>query len=269
MIKNGIWKFLAIGVLLSVPAQAQQAPAKAEAPAAPAVQTAAPKAPAHWTYEGEEGPAEWGAIDPAYAACKLGHEQSPIDIQNAQEAALESIQFDYKAAPLKVLDNGHTIVVNYAAGSSISVGGHKYELKQFHFHRPSEEKVNGKSFELVAHLVHADAEGKLAVVAVLFDKGAAQATVQSIWEHLPKEKKVETAAEGVTVNAADLLPAAHGYYTFMGSLTTPPCSEGVTWFVLKTPAAVSAAQVEAFSKIYPLNARPTQPLGSRIVKASK
>jgi carbonic anhydrase len=271
MKKKLIWLAAAALALMVAGAQAQHATLAAAHPSDPkahASDPAAAHAP-HWTYEGEEGPANWGDLDQTYATCKIGHEQSPIDIQNAQEAPLEPIQFEYKASPLKVMDNGHTVVVNYAPGSFITVAGHRYELKQFHFHHPSEEKINGKGFPLVIHMVHADADGKLAVVGVLLDPGAAQATVQAIWDHLPKEKKVEAAAEGVTVNAADLLPANRGYYTFMGSLTTPPCSENVTWFVMKTPGSVSEAQVETFSQIYPMNARPTQPVGNRTIKVSK
>jgi carbonic anhydrase len=234
----------------------------------PASDTAAGHHPPHWAYQGKEGPNHWGELDQAYSACKLGHEQSPIDIQDAQKAKLDPIQFDYKPAELKIINNGHSIQVNYAPGSSITVGGHRYELKQFHFHHPSEEKINGKSYQLVIHLVHADAEGKLGVVAVLLDPGPAQATIQSIWDHLPQQKNVETDA-GITINAADLLPTDHGYYNFMGSLTTPPCSEQVTWFVLKTPATVSPAEVETFSAIYPMNARPIQPIGSRVIKVSE
>lgn len=252
-------------------AQAQQyAPASSHPapPAAPVSYQATEHHPPHWTYEGEGGPNHWGDLDEKFSACKLGHEQSPIDIQNPEKANLDPIQFDYKPAPLKLIDNGHTVMVNYAGGSSITVGGHRYELKQFHFHHPSEEKINGKAFQLVIHLVHADAEGKLAVVAVLLDPGPAQATVKTIWDHLPKEKNVERDA-GVTINASDLLPSDHGYYNFMGSLTTPPCSEQVTWFVLKTAGSVSDAEVKTFSAIYPNNARPTQPVGARVIKVSK
>lgn len=261
--------FLALAVSGMYAQQTATVHAPAPAHAKPAHAKPAAHQPAHWTYEGEEGPGAWGELDEAYATCKLGHEQSPIDIRNAQVSVLDPIRFDYHASPLRIVDNGHTIVVNYASGSSITVGGHRYELKQFHFHHPSEEKIDGRGFQLVIHLVHADSEGKLAVVAVLLDSGPEQPTVQTIWSHLPKEKKTETTVTDVTVNAADLLPAERGYYTFMGSLTTPPCSEHVTWFVLKEPGSVSASQVESFSSIYPLNARPIQPIGDRVIRVSK
>jgi carbonic anhydrase len=227
-------------------------------------------APPHWTYQGgEEDPQHWGDLDTAYATCKLGRQQSPIDIRKAEKADLDPIQFNYQASPLKIIDNGHTVMVTYAPGSSITVGGHQYSLKQFHFHHPSEEKVNGKSFDMVVHLVHADAEGKLAVVAVLLNVGGSNATIHTLWDNLPKEKNIASSTDNVTVNAAQLLPTDHGYYTFAGSLTTPPCSESVTWFVLKSPLTISTDQLEAFAKVYPLNARPTQPLNDRTVRETK
>jgi carbonic anhydrase len=224
---------------------------------------------AHWAYGGHGGPAEWGALSPEFATCKIGKNQSPIDIRGAKAADLPPIKFDYKPSPLKVIDNGHTIQVNYAQGSSIDVGGTRYELVQFHFHKPSEEKIDGKSHAMVAHLVHKSADGKLAVVAVLLDAGGASALIDSIWKNLPKEKEKEALVQNVTVDATDLLPKSRGYYTFQGSLTTPPCSEEVTWMVLKTPVKIAGSEIAAFGKIYPMNARPTQALNGRAIEATK
>jgi carbonic anhydrase len=198
-----------------------------------------------------------------------GHRQSPIDIRNAQKADLPPIQFDYKSSPLHIIDNRHTVMINYGPGSSISVAGKKYALKQFHFHRPSEEKINGKGYEMVVHLVHADQEDKLAVVTVLLQKGADNPLVHELWNDLPKEKEQEAFLDSVQIDVAGLLPADRGYYTFFGSLTTLPCSENVTWFVLKHPVTVSAAEIEQFSKLYRHDARPTQPLYDRVVLESK
>jgi carbonic anhydrase len=223
----------------------------------------------HWTYSGHGGPAEWGALNPEFATCKLGKHQSPIDIRGAKPADLPAIKFDYKPSPLKVIDNGHTIQVNYASGSSIDVGGVRYELVQFHFHKPSEEKIDGKSHAMVAHLVHKSADGKLAVVAVLLDKGGASALIDSIWKNLPREKEKELLVANVIVDAAKLLPDNRGYYTFQGSLTTPPCSEEVTWLVLKSPVRIAESEITAFGKIYPMNARPTQPLNDRTIQATR
>ncbi|MEZ0309668.1 MAG: carbonic anhydrase [Ramlibacter sp.] len=229
---------------------------------------AASAADKHWTYQGHGGPAEWGDLDKANAVCKIGKLQAPIDIRGAKPGDLPAIKFEYKVTPLRLIDNGHTVQVNYAPGSSIEVGGSRYELVQFHFHKPSEEKIDGKSHDMVAHLVHKSPEGKLAVVAVLLDKGGANPAITTIWKNLPKEKGKEVAAND-SVDATTLLPADKGYYTFMGSLTTPPCSEEVRWFVLKAPVRIEAAQLAAFGKLYPMNARPAQPLNGRSIEATR
>jgi carbonic anhydrase len=179
------------------------------------------------------------------------------------------MQFDYKASPLDIIDNGHTIMINYSPGSFMSVGSKKYMLKQFHFHRPSEEKINGKGYEMTVHLVHADQAGQLAVVAVLLEKGEDNALIHELWNDLPKEKEKEEILNNIRVDAAGLLPADRGYYTFTGSLTTPPCSEEVTWYVLKHPVTVTASEIEQFSKLYRNDARPTQPVYDRVVLESK
>jgi carbonic anhydrase len=223
----------------------------------------------HWSYDGDEGPSHWGDLNPDFAPCKNGHHQSPIDIRNPQKADLPPIRLDYKPSPLHIIDNGHTIMINYAPGSSIRVGDKQYALKQFHFHRPSEEKINGKTYEMVVHLVHADQDGNLAVVAILLESGKDNPLIQELWNDLPKEKEKEERLDTITINAANLLPADSGYYTFSGSLTTPPCSENVIWFVLKRPVSVSAAEIEQFSRLYRNDARPTQPLYDRNVLESQ
>lgn len=222
-----------------------------------------------WDYGKLHGPTHWGQLKPEFAECMQGHHQSPIDIRNAQKAALPPIEFDYRPTPLEIVDNGHTIRIDYAPGSSMSVGGKRYELKQFHFHRPSEERIDGKQHEMEVHLVHADEQGRLVVVAVLLEKGKDNSLVHVLWDDLPKEKEKEEHFDNVWIDADGLLPAERGYYTFTGSLTTPPCSEDVRWFVLKHPVTVSAAEIETFSKLYRDNARPTQPLYDRVVMESK
>lgn len=160
-------------------------------------------------------------------------------------------------------------MVSYGPGSSIRVGDAQYQLKQFHFHRPSEEKIHGKSYDMVAHLVHADEGGHLAVVAVLLEQGEESPLVRELWNDIPTEKEKEAFLEAVQINVADLLPTDHGYYTFEGSLTTPPCSENVTWFVLKKPLQISAEEIAQFSKLYRHDARPTQPLYDRVVRETR
>ncbi|PYO94380.1 MAG: carbonate dehydratase [Gemmatimonadetes bacterium] len=222
----------------------------------------------HWEYEGEHGPTHWGSLDPAFHACDAGKHQSPIPINDPTSKDLPAIEFSYQATPLKIIDNGHTIQVTYAPGSFITVNHHKYELQQFHFHHPSEEEVNGRSYPVVAHLVHKDSTGKLAVVAVLLDEGKANEVIQAIWTHLPEEQGKEVERVGLTVDATKLLPARGGYYTFTGSLTTPPCTEGVTWFVLKTPSQISGDEIAVFAKHYPHNARPLQAVNRRTIVMS-
>ena len=226
-------------------------------------------AKAHWTYTGADGPADWGKLDPAFSSCSAGHRQSPIDMKGAKKADLPALRFSYNAVPLNIIDNGHTIQINYAPGSTLTVGDKTYTLKQFHFHHPSEEHINGHGYDMVAHLVHADEQGHLAVVAVLLKKGSSNALIETLWKNLPSDKEKALEIPGVTVNVKDLLPAHHAYYTFAGSLTTPPCSEVFTWYVLKEPTALSNEQIADFAKIYPLNARPIQPTNGRELLESK
>ncbi len=223
----------------------------------------------HWSYGGNDGPDHWGALDPSFSACQMGHRQSPIDIRAPKAADLPPLGFAYQRTPLHIVNNGHTIQVNYTAGSYLTVGEKRYELKQFHFHHPSEEKINGKSFAMVAHLVHAAPDGALAVVAVLLDAGAANPLIASVWQHLPAHEGPEQQFDDARIDVAELLPLNHGYYSFDGSLTTPPCTENVTWFVLKTPEPISQSQADAFGKAIPRNARPTQPLYDRQVLMSR
>jgi len=157
---------------------------------------------------------------------------------------------------------------DYAAGSFVRIEGHRYQLVQFHFHHPSEEKVDGRAYDMVAHLVHKDAEGHLAVVAVLLTKGQANPLVQTLWDHLPGQVGHEDTVPSLRVNAADLLPKHLGYFEFEGSLTTPPCTEGVRWMVMREPTAISPSEIATFGKLYHDNARPTQPSNGRAVKES-
>lgn len=227
-----------------------------------------------WTYDGATGAEHWGELDPEYAVCNAGKEQSPIDIRDAQKGDLPALQFEYKTSPLKYLiNNGYTIRVNYhdapGTGGFLIVDGKRYQLTQFHFHRPSEESINGRPYDMVLHLMHQASDGKVAGVAVLLQAGGANATVQQIWDHMPKAAGKETEVAGVEINPAGLLPRDRSYYMYMGSLTAPPCTEGVTWFVLKTPVEISAEQINAFAALYPHDVRPLQPLNGRVVKESQ
>lgn len=223
---------------------------------------------AHWDYSGEHDPAHWASLQEDYATCGLGKHQSPINIDATHKERLPAIQFKYHAGPLAILNNGHTVQVNVAEGNGIQVGEDRYKLLQFHVHTPSEEQVHGKPYDMVAHLVHKNDAGQLAVVAVLFKRGHENAALKPVWGKLPEKAGPEHKYADIKVNPAKLLPAAKGYYTFEGSLTTPPCTEGVRWLVLKQPVEMSAAQLAAVSKIVHSNARPVQPLNGRVVEES-
>jgi carbonic anhydrase len=254
---------------------AARAPGEFQVAAArPVARAAAPRATkpgagghAAWSYQGETGPEAWGALKPDFAKCATGTRQSPIDIRDGIHVDLEPVRFDYQASNFGVVDNGHTVQVNVGAGNAIEVLGRRYELVQFHFHRPSEERINGRQFDMVAHLVHKDLDGRQAVVAVLLDRGSAQPVVQAVWNNLPLEKGEEVAAR-VVIDLNHLLPQDRRYFTYMGSLTTPPCSEGVLWMVMQQPVTLSAEQIDIFARLYPMNARPIQSVSGRLIKAS-
>ncbi|TVO60294.1 carbonic anhydrase [Denitromonas ohlonensis] len=222
----------------------------------------------HWDYEGVGGPARWGQLNPAWKTCDTGKRQSPIDIRDGIRVDLEPIKFDYVPTYFRILNNGHTVQVSVGPGNTMSVMGRTFDLVQFHFHRPSEERINGRGFDMVAHLVHKDLDGRLAVVAVLIERGESHPLVQTLWNNLPLEKHHDYAP-AVSVNAAELLPQAPEYYTYMGSLTTPPCSEDVLWMVMKEPIKLSSEQIAIFQRLYPMNARPVQAANDRLIKGSR
>lgn len=222
-----------------------------------------------WSYSGPDGPQNWAKKFPD---CGHNH-QSPINISSAPPAPLPEVLFHYQSSPLFIINNGHTIQIDFPAketpANTISIGGEQYALTQFHFHQPSEEKLHGHAADMVVHLVHQRGEGanlRLAVVAVLLRAGNANSFLKSLWQHIPKEVSHEPVkVPGVKINVAELLPKEHGYYTYPGSLTTPPCTEIVTWYILKAPTQLLPQQVETFKKYYSNNARPVQPLNDRTV----
>jgi carbonic anhydrase len=252
---------LAVGVALAEP------PARAPTPeplaGAPAADQPGPRAHAvHWGYEGEGAPAKWGDLAPANASCKLGVEQSPINLAGALPADFPKPDFDWRAARGgTVVHNGHTLQFDLSGAGGLSIAGVRYHLKQFHFHHPSEHTIDGKSFPLEVHFVHAAQDGRLAVVGVVFEEGPANPAIEPVWATAPlKPGKAVVAFE---VDVARLLPSDLSAYRYQGSLTTPPCSETVTWTVLETPISASKAQIQAFAALFPNNARPVQPLNRR------
>ena len=219
----------------------------------------------HWDYEGAEGPEHWGEIDPNFETCRSGTSQSPIDIHDTVDADLPPLEIHYAVGGRDEVNNGHSIQINYEPGSTITLGGHDYQLKQFHFHTPSENHVEGHAFPLEAHLVHADDKGNLAVIAVMFEAGAHNQALADAWQDMPETPHTHHLLL-TRASAAALLPANHDYYRFDGSLTTPPCSEGVAWLVMKQPLTVSQEQIDHFAKVmgHPNN-RPIQALNGRVV----
>lgn len=225
----------------------------------------------HWSYSGEGAPAKWGDLDPAYKPCKAGLEQTPIDIPAAKVPAglFTTLTPTYAEAPLTILNNGHTVQVNYPAGSSMAAAGKKFDLVQFHFHAHSEHAVDGKTYPLEMHLVHKDATGNLGVLGIFIDKGAENAALKDVFDNLPPKEIAAKEIAGKKVDVQKALPAKLQGWTYSGSLTTPPCTEAVSWFVLADPIAASDAQIGAFTKLFPDNFRPLQPLGARTVSAGK
>jgi len=238
----------------------------------------------HWGYSGDTGPDNWATLTADNFAC-TGQKQSPVNLTGFIEADLTPIKFDYLQDGHEVINNGHTIQLNYKSGSSITLDGQQFKLLQAHFHAPSENHINGKSYPLEAHLVHVNEQGGLAVVAVLFEQGALNKGLEvqtdkygsrlvvatpspnkwlkNIWSVMPSEAG-QTHSLTEMVNVADILPRSHDYYSFDGSLTTPPCSEGVKWLVMKEIVTISKKQIETFKKVlHEPNNRPIQALNSR------
>lgn len=223
---------------------------------------------AHWDYEGENGPDRWSQLKPEFNACALGKRQSPIHIQStdAVPGPAEPIEFHYSGSGGSVVNNGHTIQVDIQGHNYIKVRGTAYQLVQFHFHHPAEEKVNYKGFAMVAHLVHKNEAGQLAVVAVLMDVGANNPFMQKVWTRMPLDTNDRVPLPDELLNLNELLPQDQRYYQFMGSLTTPPCTEGVLWMVLKQPVTLGADQLKLFTRLFPMNARPVQAVNGRLVR---
>jgi carbonic anhydrase len=214
----------------------------------------------HWGYEGAMGPDRWGDEFPT---CAKGKAQAPLNIKGPFEKALFNVAPDYKPGQLKIVNNGHTIQVNVPPGSKLRIDSKPFELLQFHFHRPSEEHIDGKPSSMVIHFVHKNDAGRLAVLGVLLKEGNENPGIKALWTHAPAKEGPEIAPEGVMFNPANLLPREYEFYSYEGSLTTPPCTEGVRFFILKSHVNVSREQVEAFP--FKKNARPIQPQNGRAI----
>lgn len=219
---------------------------------------------AHWTYEGHEGPEHWGELAPEFMQCRSGKMQSPIDLGLANATGHIDIWANYQEGPMAILNNGHTVQINFPSGSRLISGGREYELLQVHFHTPSEEAVNGKRYPMVAHFVHKSASGSLAVLGVFFEEGPANSELAKIVVAAPKKER-EAFPVRATLDPSGLLPSSLDVWRYQGSLTTPPCSEGVNWHVAKATVTASPEQIAALHAILGDNARPLQPLNGRLL----
>ncbi len=217
----------------------------------------------HWSYEGDTGPEHWAELSPDFATCGTGTEQSPIDLPSSAPLNPADLTFGYQNSTVNIVNNGHTIQVNYDEGSTMTVDGQTYKLLQFHFHAPSENAVDGNPSAMEMHLVHQNAQGRLAVVGVLLEEGAENPAYAPVLDNMPAEEGEPQTIAGASVSAAELLPGDQTYWRFKGSLTTPPCTEGVKWFVMNNPVQLSAAQIGAYTAIYNRNARPVQAMNDR------
>jgi carbonic anhydrase len=224
---------------------------------------ASARAEGHWSYEGEGAPEKWGTLDSDFRACSTGAEQSPIDLKDAVRADLNGLSMAWKPRSYQVANNGHTIQLDVPSGDSLALEGQTYELKQFHFHTPSEHALDGKRLAMEVHFVHAHANGHLAVVGILMTEGVNNATFSSIMQAAPTRPGSVPASSPIDPNA--LLPTRRAIFRYEGSLTTPPCSEIVDWIVFAQPVEVDGADIAAFRAIFPMNARPLQPINRRFL----
>ena len=234
----------------------------------------------HWGYDANDGPAVWGSMDDAWRACAKGREQSPIDLTDATNIELPAVEIHTpseqevevlnQAGVIHELDNGHTIQINARTGETMTVGDKTYALVQFHFHAPSEHTVDGNHFPMEMHFVHQAEDGALAVVGVLIDEGAPNPGIVPLWTHLPEGPGAETTIEIPAGFADHIFPGVGtGFYHYDGSLTTPPCSEGVEWYIRKTPTQLSKDQIATFTAVYDHNNRPVQVLNERTLYLDK
>jgi carbonic anhydrase len=251
---------------------------RAEPVATPVVSKVPTPATPPWSYEGDTGPAHWGSLTPAFAACSAGSSQSPVNLVASGISQMPLLQATHKPAALHVahhehvadgINTGHTIQVNYPGADTLVVGDEKYALIQYHFHSPSEHTVEGRHLPLEMHMVHKASDGRLAVVAVFMAEGRANAALAPIWANLPANKGDEVKVAHVQVDVDELMPSTLTTYRYDGSLTTPPCSEGVKWYLMSTLVEVSPEQVEAFRAVVRNNNRPVQALNGRAIQTDK
>ncbi|MBE9563445.1 MAG: carbonic anhydrase family protein, partial [Proteobacteria bacterium] len=223
---------------------------------------------AHWGYSGDTGPKHWGSLSEKYSACDSGKQHSPIDIATSTKADLPPLQFNYSSFPLAIINNGHTIGIETKGAGSLTIGNDSYNILGFHSHSPTEGAIDGKHADMVMHLVHKSEAGKIAVVAVYFNKGEANPLITTLWNVMPKQVGEVQHHNDIKIDIKQILPEDSNYYTYAGSFTTPPCTEGVKWIVLKQQVTISAEQLAQYNALYSDNVRPVQPLNERKVLSS-
>lgn len=234
----------------------------------PIAAAAAPAA--QWSYDGDTGPEHWGRLRPEWKLCADGKQQSPIDVAGGIAVDLEPPRFDYRPTRFRITDTGRTLKVDVGAGMGVEIRGQRYELEHLQFHRPSVERVAGQASAMTVHFHHRAADGRLAIVAVLLERGEApHPLVQTLWNSLPLERGGHYMPASATIDPATLIPADPSHYLYLGSLVTPPCTQGVTWVVMKSALTLSDDQLAIFARLYPRNGRPLQPRGGRIVLESR
>ena len=222
-------------------------------------------ADAAWEYEGDHGPEAWGKIDPSFALCESGQQQSPIDIDQAAPATLGPVDFLYQAIPLRLRNDGHTVVVDSPNAGWVEFSAKRYELQYISFRVPSEHRVRGRAYDMSAQLHHVSHDGEKMIVEIPYVVGTKNPAIEVMWKYFPARKGESSVHEDVVISPDVLLPPHRSYYTYIGSLSSPPCTEGVRWVVLKTPTSVSAAQVERLRRSFPVSVRPVQQLNGRTI----
>lgn len=250
------------------PSRPQAAPPRAATPRETAT-GATPASASQWSYEGDTGPERWGRMRPEWAACADGKRQSPIELTGGIAVDLEPVVFDYRPTRFLISDVGHTLEVHVGEGLGVHIRGRRYDLVHFQFHRPAEQTIGGRSQDMSIHLHHRDSEGRMAIVAIQLEAGdQPQPLIQTLWNSLPLDRG-DHYMPTVMIDPSALVPANAAHYLYMGSLTTPPCTEGVIWVVMKDPISVSHGQMRIFDRLYPHNSRPLQALNGRLVLESR
>ena len=251
-----------------VPRAARGAPSAPRTPMTKAAATRVATEP-EWSYDGDTGPAHWSTLRPDWALCTAGKRQSPIDLRDGVAVDLEPLRFDYRETHFRITDTGRTLRVDVGPGMGVEIRGRRYELEYFEFHRPSAARVGGQASDMAVHLHHRSADGKRAIVGVLLEGGEApHPLIQTLWNNLPLERGSDYTP-AVTIDPASLLPANAAHYLYMGSLETPPCTEGVLWAVMKQPLHLSGEQLAVFARLYARNGRPIQPANGRLILESR